>query len=42
MSFKNLIPFEEISKNCSNFLDIDARPDWKEVFGNNNPLSLEI
>ena len=42
MSFKNLIPFEEISKNSSNFIDIDARPSWEEVFGNDNPLNLEI
>ena len=42
MSFKNLISFEEISKNNSNFLDIDARPDWEGVFGNKNPLNLEI
>ncbi len=42
MSFKKLISFEEISKNSSNFLDIDSRPNWEEVFGNDNPLNLEI
>ena len=42
MSFKNLISFEEIAKNNSNFLDIDTRPDWEELFGNRNPLNLEI
>ena len=42
MSFKNLISFEEIAESSSNFLDIDTRPDWKELFGNHNPLNLEI
>ena len=42
MSFKNLISFEEIAENNSNFLDIDTRPDWEELFGNRNPLNLEI
>ena len=42
MSLKNLISFEEIAENSSNFLDIDARPDWEKVFGNRNPLNLEI
>ena len=42
MSFKNLISFEEIAESSSNFLDIDTRPDWGELFGNRNPLNLEI
>ena len=42
MSFKNLISFEEIAETSSNFLDIDSRPDWEELFGNRNPLNLEI
>ena len=42
MSFKNLISFDEIAENNTNFLDIDSRPDWEEVFGNRNPLNLEI
>ena len=42
MSFKNLISFEEIAESSSNFLDIDTRPDWEELFGNRNPLNLEI
>ena len=42
MSFKNLISFEEIAENSSNFLDIDTRPNWGELFGNRNPLSLEV
>ena len=42
MSFKNLISFEEIAENNSNFLDTDTRPDWEELFGNRNPLNLEI
>lgn len=42
MSFKNLISFDEIAENNSNFLDIDSRPDWEEVFGNSNPLNLEV
>ena len=42
MSFKNLISFEEIAENSSNFLDIDTRPDWEELFDNRNPLNLEV
>ena len=42
MSFKNLISFKEIAESSSNFLDIDTRPDWEELFGNRNPLNLEI
>lgn len=42
MSFKNLISFKEIADTSSNFLDIDSRPDWEELFGNRNPLNLEI
>ena len=42
MSFKNLISFDEIAENNSNFLDLDSRPDWEKVFGNRNPLNLEI
>ena len=42
MSFKNLTSFEEIAESSSNFLDIDSRPDWEELFGNRNPLNLEI
>jgi len=39
MSFKNLISFEEIAETSSNFLDIDSRPDWEELFGQRNPKS---
>ena len=42
MSFKNLISFEEIAESSSNFLDIETRPDWEELFGNSNPLNLEV
>ena len=42
MSIKSLISFDEIVDNNSNFLDLDSRPDWEEVFGNHNPLNLEI
>ncbi|KMP11652.1 tRNA (guanine-N7)-methyltransferase [Candidatus Nitromaritima sp. SCGC AAA799-C22] len=42
MSFKNLISFDEIAETSINFLDIDSRPDWEEVFGNPNPLNLEV
>ena len=42
MSFKNLITFNEIAEKNTNFLDIDSRPDWDEVFSNNNPLNLEV
>jgi len=42
MSFKNLISFDEIAESSPNFLDIDNRPDWEELFGNRNPLNLEI
>ena len=42
MSLKNLISFDEIAESNPNFLDIDYEPDWKAVFGNTNPLNLEI
>ena len=42
MSFKNLISFDKIAENNANFLDIDSRPDWVEVFSNHNPLNLEV
>ncbi len=42
MSFKNLISFEEIAENSSNFLDVETRPNWENLFGNRNPLNLEI
>jgi len=42
MSFKNLISFDEIVESNANFLDIDSRPDWGKVFGNQNPLNLEV
>ena len=42
MSFKNLISFDEIAENNANFLDIDSRPNWRDVFGNQNPLNLEV
>jgi tRNA (guanine-N7-)-methyltransferase len=42
MSFKNLISFDEIAESNPNFLDIDYEPDWKTVFGNTNPLNLEV
>ncbi|MCH8156756.1 MAG: tRNA (guanosine(46)-N7)-methyltransferase TrmB [Nitrospinae bacterium] len=42
MSFKNLISFDEVAETSANFLDIDYRPDWEEVFGNSCPLNLEV
>jgi tRNA (guanine-N7-)-methyltransferase len=42
MSLKNLISFGEIAESNPNFIDIDHEPDWKAVFGNTNPLNLEI
>ncbi len=42
MSLKNLISFDEIAESNPNFLDIDYEPDWEAVFGNTNPLNLEI
>ncbi len=42
MSLKNLISFDEIAESNPNFLDIDYEPDWKAVFGNTNPLNLEV
>ena len=42
MSFKNLISFEEIAEKSSNFLDVETRPNWESLFGNRNPLNLEI
>ena len=42
MSFKNLISFEEITEKNSNFLDVETRPNWENLFGNQNPLNLEI
>ena len=42
MSLKNLISFGEIAESNPNFIDIDYEPDWKAVFGNTNPLNLEI
>ena len=42
MSLKNLISFDEIAENNANFLDIDSRPNWRDVFGNQNPLNLEV
>jgi tRNA (guanine-N7-)-methyltransferase len=37
-----LISFDEIAAESSFFFDIDQPLDWQEVFGNSNPLSLEI
>ena len=42
MSLKNLISFDEIAGNNPNFLDIDYEPDWEAIFGNTNPLNLEV
>ena len=42
MSLKNLISFGEIAESNPNFIDIDYEPDWKAVFGNTNPLNLEV
>ena len=38
----SLISFDEIAEESSFFFDIDQPLDWQEVFGNANPLSLEI
>jgi tRNA (guanine-N7-)-methyltransferase len=37
-----LISFDEIVEDSSFFYDIDQPLDWQEVFGNSNPLSLEV
>lgn len=37
-----LISFDEIAEESSFFYDIDHPLDWQEVFGNSNPLSLEV
>ena len=37
-----LISFDEIAEESSFFYDIDQPLDWQEVFGNSNPLSLEV
>ncbi len=42
MSLKNLISFDEIAESNPNFLDIDYEPSWEAVFGNTNPLNLEV
>ncbi len=37
-----LISFAKIEEEDPFFLDIDKWPDWKALFGNNQPLKLEI
>ena len=39
---KPLISFAEIVEEDPYFLDIDKRPDWQSLFGNTNPIKLEI
>ena len=39
---KPLISFAEILEEDPYFLDIDKRPDWQSLFGNTNPIKLEI
>ena len=39
---KPLISFAHIAEHDPFFLDIDERPDWQTLFGNLNPLKLEI
>ena len=39
---KPLISFAEIVEEDPYFLDIDKRPDWQSLFGNINPIKLEI
>ena len=39
---KPLISFAQISEHDPFFLDLDERPDWQTLFGNSNPLKLEI
>ena len=39
---KPLISFAEIAEEDPYFLDIDKRPDWQSLFGNTNPIKLEI
>jgi tRNA (guanine-N7-)-methyltransferase len=38
----SLISFDEIAAESLFFYDIDQPLNWQEVFGNSNPLSLEI
>ncbi|PIQ95475.1 MAG: tRNA (guanosine(46)-N7)-methyltransferase TrmB [Nitrospinae bacterium CG11_big_fil_rev_8_21_14_0_20_56_8] len=42
MGFKNLISFDAIVENEPFFLDLDEHPDWSAVFGNRNPIKLEV
>ena len=39
---KPLISFAEIVEEDPYFLDVDKRPDWQSLFGNTNPIKLEI
>jgi len=39
---KPLISFAHIAEHDPFFLDVDERPDWHILFGNLNPLKLEI
>ena len=39
---KPLISFAQIAEHDPFFLDVDERPDWPTLFGNSNPLKLEI
>ena len=39
---KPLISFAEIVEEDPYFLDIDKRPVWQSLFGNTNPIKLEI
>ena len=39
---KPLISFAQIAEHDPFFLDVDERPDWQTLFGNLNPLKLEI
>jgi len=39
---KSLISFAEIVEEDPYFLDVDKRPDWQCLFGNTNPIKLEI
>ena len=39
---KPLISFAQIAEHDPFFLDVDERPNWQILFGNLNPLKLEI
>ena len=42
MSSKQLITFETLADGHPCFLDAESTPNWPELFGNNQPIKLEI